>query len=192
MIEGISGGSVRRQPQRVVEELGEADPRRRLHRNAGIRLGDDEVVSGGLQCGQCLLGLALMELDGQLGMPVPEVLDHLGDQGHGGRLEGGDFEAQRARHTAHEAPRISSVVPDLAEITVDLRNPDNALMAEAEADLEAFLAGLPQAQPGLRVETKRMAKTNAVPFSEEIQSAIASAAGELGHENHEAHVRGRA
>ncbi|OFI40041.1 Zn-dependent hydrolase [Arthrobacter sp. SW1] len=80
------------------------------------------------------------------------------------------------------SPGLPSVVPDLAEITVDLRNPDDALMAKAEADLEAFLLELPHKQPGLRVETKRMAKTTAVPFSEEIQSAIATAAQDLGHE----------
>ncbi|KHL04056.1 M20 family metallo-hydrolase [Sinomonas humi] len=80
------------------------------------------------------------------------------------------------------SPGLPSVVPDLAEITVDLRNPDDALMAEAEAHLEAFLAALPESQPGLRVETKRMAKTRAVPFSDEIQNAIEASAKELGYD----------
>lgn len=80
------------------------------------------------------------------------------------------------------SPGLPSVVPDLAEITVDLRNPDDDLMAEAEADFATFLAELPQSQPGLRVETKRMAKTSAVPFNEGIQENIAAAAAALGHE----------
>jgi N-carbamoyl-L-amino-acid hydrolase len=78
------------------------------------------------------------------------------------------------------SPGLPSVVPDLAEITVDLRNPDDELMAKAEADLEAFLAALPGTQPGLRVETKRMARTRAVPFSIDIQDALEASAKELG------------
>ncbi|MDD7833875.1 M20 family metallo-hydrolase [Paenarthrobacter sp. AB444] len=80
------------------------------------------------------------------------------------------------------SPGLPSVVPDLAEITVDLRNPDDALMAKAEADLAAFLAKLADSQPGLRVEAKRMAKTNAVPFSEEIQAVVETTAQDLGYE----------
>ncbi|MFK0002711.1 M20 family metallo-hydrolase [Paenarthrobacter sp. NPDC090522] len=80
------------------------------------------------------------------------------------------------------SPGLPSVVPDLAEITVDLRNPDDALMAQAEHDLAAFLAELPSAQPGLRVETKRMAKTDAIPFNEVVQDTIAGVARGLGHE----------
>ncbi|QOT19869.1 M20 family metallo-hydrolase [Paenarthrobacter sp. YJN-5] len=80
------------------------------------------------------------------------------------------------------APGLPSVVPDLAEITVDLRNPDDSLMAQAEADLAEFLAELPTSQPGLRVETKRMAKTTAVPFDNNIQDTIAGVATNLGFE----------
>lgn len=79
------------------------------------------------------------------------------------------------------SPGLPSVVPDLAEITVDLRNPDDALMARAEEELARFLAELPETQPGLRVETKRMAKTASVPFAEEIRDTISNAAKELGH-----------
>ncbi|MHA7189565.1 M20 family metallo-hydrolase [Arthrobacter sp. MDT2-16] len=80
------------------------------------------------------------------------------------------------------SPGLPSVVPDLAEITVDLRNPDDDFMSAAEADLEAFLEALPQTQPGLRVETKRMAKTRAVPFSPEVQDTIEAAAHALGQD----------
>ncbi|MBP2327191.1 N-carbamoyl-L-amino-acid hydrolase [Kibdelosporangium banguiense] len=80
------------------------------------------------------------------------------------------------------SPGLPSVVPNRAELTVDLRNPDDAHMAAAEADLATFLATLPDAQPGLRVETKRMAKTNRVPFDEGIQDAIAAVAADLGHD----------
>jgi N-carbamoyl-L-amino-acid hydrolase len=49
-------------------------------------------------------------------------------------------------------------------------------MAAAEADLAAFLGTLPV----LRVETRRMAKTKAVPFSADVQEVIAATAGDLG------------
>ncbi|MEG9250296.1 M20 family metallo-hydrolase [Arthrobacter sp. Soc17.1.1.1] len=74
------------------------------------------------------------------------------------------------------SPGLPSVVPDLAEITVDLRNPDDTLMAKAEADLEEFFAALPETQPGLRVEARRVARTRAVSFSNEIQDVIDASA----------------
>lgn len=81
------------------------------------------------------------------------------------------------------SPGLPSVVPDRAELTVDLRNPDDAHMARAEADLAAYLEALPSLQPttGLRVETKRMARTSPVPFDETIQDTIADVASELGY-----------
>src|SRR5699024_3318262 len=73
------------------------------------------------------------------------------------------------------SPGLPSVVPDRAEITVDLRNPDDEDMARAEADLAEFLEQLPQSQPGLRVETAQMARTKAVPFSEAVQDTLETA-----------------
>ena len=79
------------------------------------------------------------------------------------------------------SPGLPSVVPDLAELTVDLRNPEDSHMAAAETELAEFLAALPTSQPGLRVETQRMAKTAQVPFDAQIQDEIAGAAAALGH-----------
>ena len=78
-------------------------------------------------------------------------------------------------------PGLPSVVPYLAEITIDLRNPSDEHMTAAEIDLAEFIVGLESEQPGLRIETKRMAKTHAVPFHERVQKAIAQSADELGH-----------
>ena len=78
------------------------------------------------------------------------------------------------------SPGLASVVPERAEITVDLRNPDDELMAQAEAHLAEFLAELPGRQPGLRVETQRMARTAAVAFDPSIQDALAASAAQLG------------
>lgn len=95
------------------------------------------------------------------------------DSGRYGRLRG------TVGHIA-TSPGLPSVVPDRADLTVDLRNPDDTHMAAAEADLADFLAALPDAQPGLRVETRRMAKTHQVPFDETVQDTITQAAADLG------------
>lgn len=81
------------------------------------------------------------------------------------------------------SPGLPSVVPDRAEITVDLRNPDDEDMARAEADLAEFLDRLPTSQPGLRVETAQMARTKAVPFSEAVQDTIETAAKDRGYDS---------
>lgn len=99
------------------------------------------------------------------------------DSGRYGRLRG------TVGHIA-TSPGLPSVVPDRAELTVDLRNPDDEHLAAAEADLAAFLEALPglQPAPGLGVETIRMARTHRVPFDERVQNTIAEVAAELGHE----------
>src|SRR5699024_9595155 len=79
------------------------------------------------------------------------------------------------------SPGLPSVVPDRAEITVDLRNPEDHHMEAAERDLAEFLSALPDSQSGLRVESRRMARTRAVPFSDSVQETIAKSAADLGH-----------
>lgn len=79
------------------------------------------------------------------------------------------------------SPGLPNVVPQRAEMTVDLRNPDDAQMDAAEADLADFLDTLPEKQPGLGLETMRMVRTLPVSFDERIQDVIASAAADLGH-----------
>jgi N-carbamoyl-L-amino-acid hydrolase len=96
------------------------------------------------------------------------------DSGRYGRLRG------TVGHIA-ASPGLSSVVPDRAEITVDLRNPEDHHLEAAERDLAAFLDTLPDTQPGLRVETQRMARTRPVPFDEGVQDAIEKSAADLGH-----------
>lgn len=81
------------------------------------------------------------------------------------------------------SPGLPSVVPDRAEITVDLRNPDDQDMARAEADLAEFLDRLPASQPGLRVEAAQMARTKAVPFSEAVQDTLETAAKDRGYDS---------
>jgi N-carbamoyl-L-amino-acid hydrolase len=76
-------------------------------------------------------------------------------------------------------PGMVNIVPGRVWCTVDLRNPDDALMAAAEKDLASFLRGL-EAEMRVQIEARQTAKTSRVPFSTEIQVAIVrniSAAG---------------
>ncbi|HEX8095831.1 Zn-dependent hydrolase [Jatrophihabitans sp.] len=77
-------------------------------------------------------------------------------------------------------PDLTNIVPARAQLTVDLRNPDDEQMARAEADLAGYLAGLEGSQPGLGLSTRRMARTSHVPFDHGIQKAIATAADDHG------------
>lgn len=122
-------------------------------------------------------GTTLTELRIDAGLAAAQIVCHVRAMVHSGKYG-------RLRGTVgHIAtyPGLPSVVPDRAELTVDLRNPDDGHMAAAEADLAAFLGTLEVEQPGLRVEAARMAKTNQVPFNTHIQAAIAAAADDLGY-----------
>jgi N-carbamoyl-L-amino-acid hydrolase len=77
-------------------------------------------------------------------------------------------------------PDLTNIVPARAEMTVDLRNPDDTEMARTEEALAAFLRDLEDSQPGLALSTRRMAKTAHVPFDESVQKTIAQAADDHG------------
>lgn len=75
---------------------------------------------------------------------------------------------------------LTNIVPARAELTVDLRNPDDEQMARAEADLAGYLAELKDSQPGITLSSRRMARTSYVAFNADIQKAIAAAADDHG------------
>lgn len=122
-------------------------------------------------------GTTPTELRVDAGLAAAQIIVHVRamvDSGRYGRLRG------TVGHIA-ASPGLPSVVPDRAEITVDLRNPEDHHLEAAERDLAAFLDTLPDTQPGLRVETQRMARTRQVPFDEGIQDTIEKSAADLGH-----------
>ena len=79
------------------------------------------------------------------------------------------------------APGLTSIVPNRATFTVDLRNPDDDQMARAESALVDFLTEMEERWPGLTFSIRRMARTAHVPFDGEVQKAIAQAADDLGY-----------
>ncbi|MFT5422497.1 MAG: N-carbamoyl-L-amino-acid hydrolase [Phycisphaerales bacterium] len=76
-------------------------------------------------------------------------------------------------------PGAINVIPGRVIATVDLRNPDDAGMTAAEADLRAFCDQL-ATESGVSIGFEHTAKTDAVAFDENVQSVIASAADGLG------------
>ena len=68
-------------------------------------------------------------------------------------------------------PDRVNIVPGRVICTVDLRNPDDAAMARAEADLCAFLRAL-EAETGVVIRSRQTAHTQSVKFSEMVLSVI--------------------
>ncbi|HYY09941.1 MAG TPA: M20 family metallo-hydrolase [Kineosporiaceae bacterium] len=75
-------------------------------------------------------------------------------------------------------PAQTNVIPARAVLTVDLRNPDDDLMASAEKHLAEFVGAL-HGRHGVAATWERMAKTDVVPFSPLVQEVLASAADRL-------------
>jgi N-carbamoyl-L-amino-acid hydrolase len=94
--------------------------------------------------------------------------------------ESGDYGQLRATiGNLAVAPGQTNVIPHEATLTVDLRNPDDALMTAAEQHLARYLDAL-AAEHGVHITSERMAKTTVVPFDPGIQDVLAETARDLG------------
>jgi len=80
----------------------------------------------------------------------------------------------------HLVPDLINVIPREAVLTVDLRNPDERRLAEAERRLQAFLEDLAGAE-GLAVRSRRLARSEPVVFDPGVVAVIQAAAAALGH-----------
>ena len=121
-------------------------------------------------------GTTPTQLRADAGLAAAEIIVRLRTMVDSG--EYGELRATVGHLTVH--PDLTNIVPARAELTVDLRNPDDAAMARAEEDLAAFLRELEDARPGLTLTTRRMAGTAYVPFDETVQKVIAGAADDRG------------
>jgi len=72
-------------------------------------------------------------------------------------------------------PNLVNVVPDFAEFTVDLRDPDAATLNAAEAALNVFLKDL-ETSGGVSVETERLVRFEPVTFDESLVKLIETSA----------------
>ncbi|HZV02932.1 MAG TPA: M20 family metallo-hydrolase [Planctomycetota bacterium] len=77
-------------------------------------------------------------------------------------------------------PGLVNIVPGRARVTVDLRNPDDAAMAQAEKDLAAFMKQL-EKDMGVTIEARQTARTGRVHFSTDVQAVLARKMKDAGH-----------
>ncbi|MBI5497103.1 MAG: Zn-dependent hydrolase [Deltaproteobacteria bacterium] len=73
-------------------------------------------------------------------------------------------------------PGLVNIIPGRMTATVDLRNPDDAFMRAAEADLKAFYE-LVAREEGVKLDWRQTARTDCAHFDGGIQERIASSAG---------------
>lgn len=76
-------------------------------------------------------------------------------------------------------PGSVNVIPGRVIATVDLRNPDENGLRQAEADLVAYCAHLAESD-GVEIDAVQTARTPPVAFSDDVQSTIARSAEMLG------------
>ncbi len=77
-------------------------------------------------------------------------------------------------------PNLINVIAARANLTVDLRNTDEATLQRAEGELAAFVARLAEEQQ-LHIETKRLARFEPVRFDERIVRLVEASARSRGH-----------
>src|SRR4029450_3386770 len=73
-----------------------------------------------------------------------------------------------------------NVIAREARLTVDLRNTDDELLAQAEAQLSTFLQDLTSSE-GVTIGTRRLARTPAVRFDARLVQIIEDVATKMGH-----------
>ena len=79
-------------------------------------------------------------------------------------------------------PNLVNIVPGRVTATVDLRNPDDAMMRAAEKDLIAFYDQVAREEK-VEIKWRQTARTDYVPFAPAIQERIAAAATARGFKN---------
>ena len=77
-------------------------------------------------------------------------------------------------------PNLVNVIAGSATMTVDLRNTDEALLVEAEADLARFVAEAAAAE-GVTVAERTLARFQPVAFDDRVVDTVAAVAAGLGH-----------
>ncbi len=76
-------------------------------------------------------------------------------------------------------PGLINVVPGRVTCSVDVRNPDDAILARAEAEVVAFYDEVAKLE-GVSITHRRTARTPFVPFAERLRALITAAAAARG------------
>lgn len=120
-------------------------------------------------------GTTPMELRRDPGFVAARIHVYLREMVASGRF--GQLRATMGRLQPH--PGLVNIVPSRVVCTVDLRNPDEALLQAAEAELARFIEEA-AATEGVSVQRRQTARTPPIPFAAEVQARVAEAAAELG------------
>jgi N-carbamoyl-L-amino-acid hydrolase len=126
-------------------------------------------------------GTTPMELRRDVGLAIAKLTVHLNEMATSGNY-GAHMRATVGR--VDLVPNLVNIVPGRAVCTVDLRNPDDAQMARAEAELHRFVAAL-----DVETELRQTARTSSVPFAEPVMATIAKHMDAIGA-SHERLVSG--
>ena len=94
------------------------------------------------------------------------------------RRMGGQQVATVGRVELH--PNLTNVVPARAALTVDLRNTDDGVLAEAESLLASYLTEL-AADEGVEITSRSLARFAPVPFDGALVDRVEAVATRLGH-----------
>ena len=121
-------------------------------------------------------GTTPMHLRRDAGLAAARIAVKLHELTTSGRY-GPDMRANMGRLEVH--PGRVNIVPSRAVCTVDLRNPDDTLMALAEQDLAAFVAQVAHEQ-GVSIEARQTARTRSVAFDAGVQAIVARHVDALG------------
>jgi beta-ureidopropionase / N-carbamoyl-L-amino-acid hydrolase len=121
-------------------------------------------------------GTTPMELRADAGVAAARINLHLRELIASGRYG----KAMRATMGAiAPRPGMVNIVPGRVVASVDLRNPDDALMRKSEADLIAFYDQVGRDEK-VTVKWRQTARTESVPFAAKVQERVAAAAAARG------------
>ena len=120
-------------------------------------------------------GTTPMDLRRDAGVAAARINLHLREMIASGRF--GEMRATMGGFTPH--PGLVNIVPGRVVCTVDLRNPDDALMRAAEAELLGFYERV-AAEERVEVTWRQTARTERVAFAAKVQERVAAAAARRG------------
>jgi N-carbamoyl-L-amino-acid hydrolase len=122
-------------------------------------------------------GTTPMELRKDAGLAAAKLDVHIHEMVQSGRY-GADMRATMGR--VDPVPNRVNIVPGRVVCTIDLRNPDDAMMALAERDLTEYMRALAK-ELGVEIQSRQTAKTPRIPFAPPIQEIIARHMESAGH-----------
>jgi N-carbamoyl-L-amino-acid hydrolase len=124
-------------------------------------------------------GTTPMHLRADAGVAAARINLHLRELVSSGRF-GPDLRATMGLVLAH--PNLVNVVPGRVTCSVDVRNPDDAILARVEAELVEFYAQVAREEK-VSITHRRTARTPYVPFAAAVQERIAAAAAARGRKH---------